>query len=182
MLYFYVLIKINKLLNNPMKKTLLLLLVIVFIYSCKNEKKVEVETTKVEDIAYASFGEEIPSEGAITALEMYNQYKKMTIGDTIVTKVSAKINEVCSTKGCWMKLDLGNDDEVMVRFKDYGFFMPLNAEGNVIINGKAYVSETSVEELRHYAEDAGKSKEEIDAITEPEKTYSFEADGVLLKQ
>jgi hypothetical protein len=44
------------------------------------------------------------------------------------------------------------------------------------------VSETSVEELRHYAEDAGKSQEEIEAITEPKKTYSFVADGVLLKE
>ena len=81
-----------------------------------------------------------------------------------------------------MKLDLGNDEEIRVTFEDYGFFMPLNAEGDVIINGKAYVTETSIEELRHYAEDAGKSKEEIEAITEVEKTFAFEADGVLLKQ
>ena len=50
----------------------------------------------------------------------------------------------------------------------------------VIVNGKAYVTEVSVEEQRHYLEDAGKSAEEIAAITEPKKTYSFEADGVLL--
>ncbi len=165
-----------------MKKLLILVIAIAFIYSCKNEKKESVENTKVEEIAYASFGAEIPSDGAISASEMYDQYKNMTIGDTIVTKVSAKINEVCSSKGCWMKLDLGSNEEFMVRFKDYGFFMPLNAEGDVIINGKAYLTETSVDELRHYAEDAGKSKEEIEAITEPEKTYAFEADGVLLKQ
>ena len=60
--------------------------------------------------------------------------------------------------------------------------MPLNAEGEVIINGKAFVTETSVEELRHYAEDAGKSAEDIAAITEAEKTFAFEANGVLLKQ
>lgn len=182
MLYIYRLNRITKLLEKLMKKSLILVLAIAFIYSCKNEKKEDLETTKVEEIAYASFGAEIPSEGAISATEMYDQYKNLTVGDTIVTKVSAKINEVCSTKGCWMKLDLGNNEEIMVRFKDYGFFMPLNAEGDVIINGKAYVAEISVEELRHYAEDAGKSKEEIEAITEPEKTYAFEADGVLLKQ
>jgi len=70
----------------------------------------------------------------------------------------------------------------MVRFKDYGFFVPLDATGEVIINGKAYVSETSVEELKHYAEDAGKSSEEIALIVKAEKTFSFEANGVLLKQ
>ena len=81
-----------------------------------------------------------------------------------------------------MKLDLGDDKEIMVKFKDYGFFMPLDAEGDVVINGKAFVSEVSVDELRHYAEDAGKTKEEIAAIIAPKKTFSFEADGVLLKQ
>ena len=81
-----------------------------------------------------------------------------------------------------MLYPMDDENKVMVKFKDYGFFMPLNAKGEVVINGKAYVSETSVDELRHYAEDAGKSKEEIAAITETQRTYSFEADGVLLKQ
>ena len=165
-----------------MKKLLILLFAITFINSCKNDKKEVIETTKTEEVIYASFGELIPSEGAISASKMYNQYKNLMVGDTITSKVIATINEVCSNKGCWMKLDLGNEKEVMVRFKDYGFFMPLDAEGEVIINGKAFVTETSVEELRHYAEDAGKSKAEIETIIKPEITYAFEADGVLLKE
>ncbi len=165
-----------------MKQILILILAVTFIISCKNGKKEATEATKTEEAAYASFGAEIPAEGAISAVEMYNQYKSMAVGDTITSKVMATINEVCSNKGCWMKLDLGNKKEVMVRFKDYGFFMPLDAEGEVIINGKAFVTETSVEDLRHYAEDAGKSKEEIEAIIKPELTYAFEADGVLLKE
>ena len=60
--------------------------------------------------------------------------------------------------------------------------MPLNAEGEVVVNGKAFVTETTVDELRHYAEDAGKSEEEIAAITESKFEYRFLADGVLLKQ
>jgi hypothetical protein len=34
--------------------------------------------------------------------------------------------------------------------------------------------------LRHYAQDAGKSKEEIDKITEPKHMLTFLADGVLI--
>ena len=165
-----------------MKRYFALLLLISLIFSCKNEKSSEVMTTETEDIAYASFGDEIKADNAMTPQAMAEKYKSLKVGDTLQTKVSASINEVCSKKGCWMKLDLGDDQEIMVTFKDYGFFMPLNAEGDVIINGKAYVTETSVEDLRHYAEDAGKSKEEIEAITEAEKTFAFEADGVLLKQ
>ena len=164
-----------------MNKYFTLLLMISLIFNCKNEKSAEVTATEAEEIEYASFGDKIEAEGAINASEMADRFKSLTVGDTITTKVSAKIIEVCQMKGCWMKLDLGNEQEVMVRFKDYGFFVPLNAEGDVIINGKAFVSETSVDELRHYAEDAGKTADEIAAITESEKTYAFEADGVLLK-
>ena len=165
-----------------MKKIAVLLLVTIMAYSCKNEKKEVVDMDSKESEVFASFGEKIEADNALSVLAMAEKYQVLKVGDTLETKVSANINEVCSSKGCWMKLDLGDDKEIMVRFKDYGFFMPLNAEGNVIVNGKAYITETSVDELRHYAEDAGKSKKEIEAITEPERTYAFEADGVLLKQ
>jgi hypothetical protein len=168
-----------------MKKILFVLLVATVMVACKNETKTEETTQEIQesqDMAYASFGDNIEAEGAISASEMVERFNALTIGDTITAKVSAKINEVCQMKGCWMKLDLGSDQDVMVTFKDYGFFMPLNAEGEVIINGKAFLKETSVDDLRHYAEDAGKTTEEIAAITQPEKTFAFEADGVLLKQ
>ena len=165
-----------------MKNIFVLLVLVAFAFGCKNDKKTEENTTVNEDITFASFGDKIEAEGAIAAVELAEKYQAMAEGDTLVTKVTAKINEVCSTKGCWMRLDLENDEEVMVRFKDYGFFMPLNATGEVIINGKAFVTEISVDELKHYAEDAGKTEEEIAAITEAEKTFAFEADGVLLKQ
>ena len=165
-----------------MKNIFVVLVLVAFAFGCKNEKKLEENSIVNEEIAYASFGDKIEAEGAIKAVELAEKYKTMVEGDTLVTKVTAKINEVCSTKGCWMRLDLENDEEVMVRFKDYGFFMPLNATGEVIVNGKAFVTEISVDELKHYAEDAGKSEAEIAAITEAEKTFAFEADGVLLKQ
>ena len=165
-----------------MKKVLIVLLLTAITFACKTETKTEEVSQESQELAYASFGDKINAEGAITAAEMTERYNSINIGDTITTKVSAKINEVCQMKGCWMKLDLGNDQDVRVTFKDYGFFMPLNAEGEVIINGKAFVTETSVDDLRHYAEDAGKTAEEIAAITESEKTFAFEADGVLLKQ
>ncbi len=81
-----------------------------------------------------------------------------------------------------MKVDMG-EDEAMVRFKDYGFFMPKDISGKEIIaEGKAYVEEMSVEDQRHYAEDGGATPEEIAAITEPKRTLAFEAHGVLIPE
>lgn len=167
-----------------MKKIILFLAVGLVITSCKNEaKEVETKVEEVkEEIAYASYGMEINDVDALTSERMMEHYKGMKAGDTVPTKMKAKIIEVCSKKGCWMTLDMGEENEVMVKFKDYGFFMPLDAKGDVVVNGLAYVAETPVDELKHYAEDAGKSKEEIDAITEPKLEYHFLADGVLLKK
>lgn len=168
-----------------MKTIYLLLLVTLFVTSCKNNNTAnEVqEQEQSQEIAYASFGDEISADDALSATQMTEVYTNLKAGDTVYTKVIAKVEEVCQTKGCWMRLNLENDQEIMVKFKDYGFFMPKNIAGmDVIINGKAFVNEMPVDELRHYAEDAGKATEEIAAITEPKRTYSFEADGVLIAQ
>lgn len=70
-----------------------------------------------------------------------------------------------------------------VSFKDYDFFVPKDIEGKtVVFEGKAFSRVTPVKELKHYAEDAGKSKEEVAKITEPEKALVFVADGVIVKQ
>lgn len=154
-----------------MKNLGLTLLLLLVFTACKEEKKT----------AYKSYGKKIKAIDFISKKEMKNKFESMKVGDTIDVKFASNINSVCKKKGCWMKLDLGDEEESMVRFKDYGFFVPLNAENmDVIVNGKAYVTEISVEELQHYAKDAGKTEEEIAEITEPKYTYAFLADGVLL--
>lgn len=136
-----------------------------------------------EEVSYAVFGDTISADGAISAAEMFDMYQSLKEGDTINAKFTATIYNVCQTKGCWMHVDLNDEEVAFVRFKDYGFFMPFNAaESEAIINGKAFISMTSVDELKHYAEDEGLSQEEIDEITEPEVTYGFLADGVLIKE
>jgi hypothetical protein len=167
--------------KNVLKVCLIFSLVFI---ACKENKTTEKDdkTTEVA-INYDSFGGEISDNGMIDSKTMLNKFKALKAGDTLNVKFASKINEVCSKKGCWMKLDLTDGTETMVRFKDYGFFMPLDANGReVVVNGKAYVKETSVDELRHYAEDAGKTKEEIALITESKVEFAFEADGVLMKK
>ena len=97
------------------------------------------------------------------------------------TKLEGQILSTCPMKGCWMKMSVERDT-ILVRFKDYGFFVPkTGAEGkSAIINGKLSVDTLSVAQLRHYAEDAGKSKDEVLKIIKPEITISFLADGVVI--
>ena len=108
-------------------------------------------------------------------------YEGISATDSIQTQIMGEITEVCQSKGCWMKVKLASDDEVFVRFKDYGFFVPKDAAGKkVVMNGAAFLEEMSVEDQKHYAEDEGASEEELAQITAPKRTLRFEADGVLI--
>lgn len=147
------------------------------------EKEIEVVPAKEVKVEYASFGDKIVADKALTKEQMLQKYKSMKKGDTIAVKFKSKINSVCKKKGCWMKMELPNQAESFIRFKDYGFFVPLNADTQeAIVSGKAFVDEVSVAELKHYAKDGGKSQAEIDKITEPKVTYAFQADGVLISK
>lgn len=108
-----------------------------------------------------------------------------SLGDktSMETKVSGTVKGVCKVKGCWMTMTLPNGEDMRVTFKDYGFFMPLDCEGNnAIIQGTVNKTITSVDDLRHYAKDGGASDEEIAKITEPKEELAFEAVGVILKK
>ena len=96
-------------------------------------------------------------------------------------KIKAKILEVCPNKGCWLKLELPDGNQAMVKMKDYGFFVPLAAKGKtVVIEGQVSMKTTSVKELKHYAEDAKKSQAEIDAITQPKREVNLLAKGIVV--
>jgi hypothetical protein len=167
-----------------MKSFNILLVFLVLLVGCKNQQK----PSKHNDIVtieknYASFGKVIDISGAIEGEDILGKFKSLEDSDTLMTKFSAKVTDVCKAKGCWMKLNLKNGEEVMVKFKDYGFFVPKDIEGmEVIVNGIAFVDNMSIEDQKHYAKDAGESQEDIDRIKESKRTYEFEADGVLIPQ
>ena len=108
-------------------------------------------------------------------------FKNLSVQDTVQVQLQGTIAEVCQAKGCWMNVNLQDDAQVFVRFKDYGFFVPTNSSGkSVVMNGIAFIEEMSVDEQRHYAEDKGATKDEIAKITTPKRTLRFEADGVQI--
>lgn len=170
-----------------MKIIFALTLSVFSLISCKNkdsENLKKEETKEVsKEMAYQSYGDEISSENSLSSAEMEVRYQDLKIGDTVEVNFKTDVNEVCKEKGCWMKLDLPGEEDVMVKFKDYGFFVPKDIDKKeVVVHGKAYVTEVSVEEQQHYAKDSGKTEEEIAAIDQPKRTLSFEANGVLIKE
>ena len=135
-----------------------------------------------EPVAGANYGAGVAADANPMAYADFVQL--VATHDSVATAVRGTVVEVCQKKGCWMTLQPAGavadaDSPYMVRFKDYGFFMPKTLSGSeVVVEGIARTSVTPVDELRHYAEDAGKSAAEVAAITEPRKEVSLEATGV----
>ena len=146
--------------------------VIFCSFACK-EKKVELK----DGINY--FGAPITEDGAtgFNGIE-----KSFTTADTINIKLSGIISEVCQSKGCWMNIsDQKGESQILVRFKDYAYFMPKNVSGKkAIVEGRLWNNLTSVEDLLHLAKDKGAGDEEMVMITEPKREMMMMAEGVII--
>lgn len=123
------------------------------------------------------YGATVKADGATDIKELPSMVKDDESKTPV--KVKGRVLDVCSKKGCWAKIQIDEKTTAFVKMKDYAFFLPMAVKGKtVVIDGEAYVETTSVEELKHYAEDAKKSKEEIEAISEPSKQIRITAAGI----
>ena len=148
-----------------MKKTIYLLAVLFLIGKLSN--------------AQGSYGAKVDEKKAIT---MQDLTKSMTGKEEMTATVTGTVATVCQAEGCWMKMDKGDGTSMMVRMKDHKFFLPKDITGKVaVITGTAKVKTTTVEMLKHYAEDEGKSADYIATITEPKTELAFDAVGVTIK-
>jgi hypothetical protein len=125
-----------------------------------------------------TYGAGTTSEGTLVPVSELGD--KMQ-NDKFSGKISGKVAEVCQEKGCWMKIETSNGENIMVKFKDYKFFMPKDIVGkDVVLEGEASYKEVSVKQLKHYAKDAGKPEADIEKIKESKKELQFVAKGVLI--
>lgn len=157
-----------------MKNFILISILVISLFSCG--KKSESENNTEFNIYGASFDNS-------DAQDLSNLSSMMETSDSISVTLIGTIVKTCAVKGCWMQLKTGDGNNLRVTFKDYSFFVPKSGvEGNrAAINGYCVKQVTSVEELRHYAQDAGESEDAIALITEPKMEYNFVANGVIIE-
>lgn len=116
-------------------------------------------------------------KNAITTTQLEKKLKKAKKVENVAVK--GKVTDVCDKKGCWLTVETENNEKFFVKMKDYGFFVPVALKGkNVVLEGNAETKVISVDEQKHYAEDAKKSQAEIDAITKPQEEIRFVASGI----
>ncbi len=128
----------------------------------------------------SAFGASFSPKGPMTVEQMATALQSKTDDTKMEVTVKGVVVDVCTREGCWLKIKSPNGT-MMIKMKDHAFLVPLAINGReIIIHGIAEQKTTSVEMLRHYAEDAGKSAEEIQKITEPKTEISIDADGLVV--
>ena len=138
---------------------------------------VMAQPPKVSAKKGTNFGAKTTLTGAIGANELPAVLVDKQTADV---KVKGKVTEVCKSEGCWIRMETANGP-MLIKMKDHAFMVPLALNGKTIVaEGTAELKETTVEMLKHYAEDAGKSKAEIEAIKEPKKEIILQAKGILV--
>lgn len=166
-----------------MKIKFIALLSLTLLWACQAETQ-KTESSKEKEVMKASMsyhGEKIDESNAVAVSKLPDMMGEKTLLEGV--KVAGDITAACKNKGCWMKAQLADGEEMHVTFKDYGFFVPKDAAGKkAVFEGKAYYDTTDVKTLRHYAVDGGMSEEEAEkTITEPKYSLAFEATGVIIK-
>lgn len=123
------------------------------------------------------YGQAFDPSAAVSLEQALVDYKGKGAKDAVI---KGEIAAVCQAEGCWYRFK-GTDGETFVDF-DHKFTIGKDTKGKTAIaKGYFYSDTTSVEQLQHYAEDDGKSKEEIAKITESEIKLNFRATGVKIE-
>lgn len=150
--------------------SLLVLLLMTAIGGCASGR-----SSGGEPAGWTAYGESKPAMNTPVALASLKGGERDVV-------ISGTITDVCKIKGCWMNVKDAAGTEMFVQFEDYGFFVPKNATAHTVkANGRAVSMAWSVEELRHFAEDAHKSPAEIAAINQPQTRVTFLADAVWIE-
>ena len=125
------------------------------------------------------FGE-VSEKGTVVSA---NELEAKMVDNKFEGKIKGKVVEVCKAMGCWAKIQKEDGTTIMIKVKDHEFAMPLDIVGKIVLaEGSAELKETSVKMLKHYAEDAGKSKEVVDNIKDPKKEMIMTIKGVKVIQ
>lgn len=162
-------------------KTILLLLSVSFSTLAFSQETKMTGPPAGKAIVGDTYGSPVPASAESKAISVEKLGKKLKKDNKKVENVAikGKVTDVCDKKGCWLTIQTEDNSQFFVKMKDYGFFVPTALKGkNVVLEGAAERKVISVDEQKHYAEDAKKPQSEIDAITQPKEEIRFVANGI----
>ena len=69
--------------------------------------------------------------------------------------IAANVARVCQERGCWLALNADNGEELIVRFKDYAFFVPKDLAGKRVKVQGMFQVEMDKGSLEDHGEEGG---------------------------
>ena len=139
-------------------KQLIITLLLAFCWSAHSTAQ---ESSPAPAKAGVTYGKSFKKSGAKSVRAVENALEK---SDKFTGKLQGKVTRVCTSKGCWLALQSEDSDKpVVVRFKDYSFFVPQDIVGKTVV-------------VEGYA----KGKEKKDDDGNIVKDIAFTADGVIV--
>ncbi|HVO29995.1 MAG TPA: DUF4920 domain-containing protein [bacterium] len=130
--------------------------------------------------AATSSGTTFGAKPSITAapLHLADATKPENLGHAV--RVEAVASAVCQREGCWLTLTEG-ERSVRVSF-DEAFKVPRDLAGKtLLVEGTIASKDVSEAAAKHYADDAGKSRDEIAKIKGDSKQFTMTATSVVVK-
>ena len=102
-------------------------------------------------------------------------------------RVTGTVTQVCPKKGCWLRVasaDQAAAGDIFIKFTDppAGRLIPLEAVGHdVTVEGTVKVGQMSERAARHFKEDAGAPRAEIEKIVGPQKQVMLADPAVAIE-
>lgn len=116
-----------------MKKLLTIISCLFFAFACSNDPRSKLPQT-------GNFGETIENKNySKEAISAYNTIEQTGISETGL--FSGTIANYCKGEGCWLSIENGSKQPILVDIEDKAFVLPRKIEGK-----KAFVKGTMVKD------------------------------------
>ncbi len=179
-----------------MKKYLFSVIIAIAFTACNQGVTKSNDNSKDSSVAKPVENKSVSKDSVYGVSFDYSSPVKLTdlmkdpskLDTTKYIAVSAVLTTVCQTRGCWFRAEDGKGGDVFIKIlgekadgEELGIPMNTPPGGSVIFYGTPKYKKVSVKTQKHYAEEGGKTKAEIDAIKEPKMEWRFFATGVVVK-
>ncbi|MBX7206267.1 MAG: DUF4920 domain-containing protein [Bacteroidia bacterium] len=152
-------------------KQLVVIALSVLLFSCGKEAKMESD---------GKYGENFNADSALSVGEAI---KAMSSVNEMPVVIKGKVTEVCKSEGCWLMLKNEGGEDLYIDIAEKKFHLTPDIEGKTVaVKGVLTKEPISVEELQQMAREAGKTDEEVKAITSPKDDIAMEATGLVIQK
>lgn len=152
------------------------LLFVLLIVACQNSQKIKLrapQPIKGFVIGDSVLDNNIKNPESLIALIAHENSTR--------SKLRGIVKCVCKKDGAWLKLDNGNEKEIMVSFRDKAFSFPQSITGKeVVLDGEARLENLSVAQQKNFALEDGAGEAEISKITATKEVVLFETTGLVV--